>query len=379
MSKKPTILVTSAAGKTGMPTTLQLLEKGHPVRAFVRRADHRAKRLADAGAEIFVGDHFALPDMRSAMAGVGRAYFCAPAAPGGLLFSHVFATAAQEARLEHVVMLSQWLAHADHPSFFTRETWLTEQMFKRLPETSLTINNVGWFADNYFMVLESAAQFGLLTMPLGDGNVKKDAPPSNEDIARVSVAALIDPGAHAGKTYRPTGPTLLSPNEIAATLGKVLERKVRYWDVPDSMVLKAFTAEGYSPALQSQFVGYYTEEYRRGSFAVGAPSGAVEAVTGRAPEDFETIARRYAASRPEARRTAAARLRAMRNFARLLATRSATPAKVERLREHALLTRPEFSFDSAAWRKTHDPAAGFTPDRPNLDDRVAVVEATAPA
>ncbi|MCG8506011.1 MAG: NAD(P)H-binding protein, partial [Sphingomonadales bacterium] len=76
MSKKPTILVTSAAGKTGMPTTLQLLEKGHPVRAFVRRADHRAKRLADAGAEIFVGDHFALPDMRSAMAGVGRAYFC---------------------------------------------------------------------------------------------------------------------------------------------------------------------------------------------------------------------------------------------------------------------------------------------------------------
>ncbi len=38
---KPTILVTSAAGNTGIPTTLQLLEKGYPVRAFVRRDDRR--------------------------------------------------------------------------------------------------------------------------------------------------------------------------------------------------------------------------------------------------------------------------------------------------------------------------------------------------
>ena len=64
---KPTILVTSAAGNTGIPTTLQLLEKGYPVRAFVRRDDHRAKRLSEAGAEIFVGDQFSITDMRRAM------------------------------------------------------------------------------------------------------------------------------------------------------------------------------------------------------------------------------------------------------------------------------------------------------------------------
>ncbi len=42
---KPKILVTSAAGNTGIPTTLQLLEKGFSVRAFVRSDDHRARRL----------------------------------------------------------------------------------------------------------------------------------------------------------------------------------------------------------------------------------------------------------------------------------------------------------------------------------------------
>ena len=77
---KPKILVTSAAGNTGIPTTLQILEKGFPVRAFVRSNDHRTRRLEDAGAEIFVGDQYSITDMRRAMDGVQRAYHCVPAA-----------------------------------------------------------------------------------------------------------------------------------------------------------------------------------------------------------------------------------------------------------------------------------------------------------
>jgi NAD(P)H dehydrogenase (quinone) len=173
MSTKPKILVTSAAGNTGIPTTLQLLEKGYPVRAFVRSDDHRAKRLKDAGAEIFVGDQFAISDMRRAMDGVQRAHHCAPGAPNHLHFGTVFAIAAHEAKLEHVVMLGQWLSAFDHPSIATREVWLNEQALKLLPDTTLTVNNVGWFAENYFMVLEPMAQLGILPMPLGDGNVKK--------------------------------------------------------------------------------------------------------------------------------------------------------------------------------------------------------------
>ncbi len=78
---QPRILVTSAAGNTGIPATLQLLEHGFPVRAFVRRYDDRAKRLEDAGAEIFVGDQYSIADMRKAISGVQRAYHCSPTAP----------------------------------------------------------------------------------------------------------------------------------------------------------------------------------------------------------------------------------------------------------------------------------------------------------
>lgn len=53
---KPRILVTSAAGNTGLQTTKQLLEKGFPVRALVRRADKQSDSLKALGAEIRVGN-----------------------------------------------------------------------------------------------------------------------------------------------------------------------------------------------------------------------------------------------------------------------------------------------------------------------------------
>ena len=363
MSKKPKILVTSAAGKTGMPTTLQLLDKGYAVRALVRRDDQRARRLKAAGADVMVGNQYALNDMRLAMRDVQRAYLCAPTAPNGLHFNTVFAIAAHERRLEHVVTLSQWLSHPNHPSVFTREVWLGDAMLNLLPDTTHTVNNVGWFADNYFMVLESAAQLGIFPMPLGDGTVKKNAPPSNEDIAAVSVGALIDPAAHAGKAYRPTGPELLSPNDIADVMGRALGRSVVYRDVSEAMVSKAFRALGFPDALQTQF-RRYADEYRRGAFAVNAPTNAVRDVGGREPEDFETIARRVVAERPEARRTLGNRFAALRNFARLLLTQRLDFDAVERQREHVLLDAPTYARDDTAWRAAHDPNAGFVPDSP---------------
>jgi NAD(P)H dehydrogenase (quinone) len=301
MTDKPKILVTSAAGKTGLPTTLQLLQKGFPVRAFVRRNDERAARMKAAGAEIFVGNQYSIADMRNAMKGIRRACQCAPTAPNGLHFNAVFTVAAYEANLQHVVTLGQWLSSANHPSWFTREIYLSDILIKMSPEMSVTTVNVGWLADNYMMVLEPAAQLGLLTMPLGDGSEKKNAPPSNEDIASVVVGALIDPTTHAGKTYRPTGPELLSPNEIAAIIGKVLGRKVRYRNVSEKMFLKAIKAvppTNYSEAAVTQ-LRIYAEEYRRGTFAVGAPTKVVKTVGGRDPESFEAMTRRIVSQRPE--------------------------------------------------------------------------------
>jgi len=41
---KPRILVLTAAGRTGMPVALQLLDEGFPVTAIAHRADQRSER-----------------------------------------------------------------------------------------------------------------------------------------------------------------------------------------------------------------------------------------------------------------------------------------------------------------------------------------------
>ena len=360
MSIKPKLLVTSAAGKTGLPTALQLLEKGYPVRAFVRRNDHRAVRLKSAGADLFIGDQYRLDDMRRAMTGIQRAYHCAPTAPNGLHFSNVFCVAAHENGVEHIVTLSQWLSQPEHPSLFTREVFLSDHVLAMIPDATLTTINVGWFADNYFMVLEPAAQLGLWTMPLGDGTVPKNAPPSNEDIASVVAGAMTDPAQHAGRTYRPTGPNLVSPNDIASALGKALSRRVRYVDIPEAVFLKALAAlrpANFSEDAMSQ-LRIYAEEYRNGTFAVGGPTDAVERVGGRKPEDIDAIARRIVAARPEAVRSLRNRSRAVFNFLKIAMTAKPDTNAIMRRRGHVLIDRPQMCLDNTEWRSSHAQGAG---------------------
>ena len=81
---KPRILVLTAAGRTGMPVALQLLDEGFPVTAFVHKADQRSERLKAKGADIVVGSLTDINDMRIAMTGARRASFCAPTEAGTL-------------------------------------------------------------------------------------------------------------------------------------------------------------------------------------------------------------------------------------------------------------------------------------------------------
>lgn len=358
MSRKPKILVTSAGGNTGLPVALRLLAQGFPVRAVVKREDARAVRLRDAGAEVMVADLYSTVDMRRAMQNVERAYHCAPTAPNGLHFAAVFASAAQEARLEHVVVMGQWLSSPNHPSVFTREVWLSEQIMRALPETTLTVVNPGWFAANYFMVLNIAAQLGVLPMPLGDGDTKKNAPPSNESIAAVAANALADPATHAGHIYRPTGPELLSPNEIAAGMGQALGRQVRYQDLSERMFLKALAANppGNFSWLALSQLALYTEEYRRGAFAINAPTDVVQTVGGLPPEPFSKTAARAADTMPSTRATMSNKLAALWGFFKTGITPRPDLNRILEVRDIFPLTSPSFVGDSPEWGDTHDPA-----------------------
>jgi uncharacterized protein YbjT (DUF2867 family) len=347
--QKPAILVTGATGKTGGATTVQLLAKGYPVRALVHRTDQRSERLAKRGAKVVVGSLEDMTDLRLAMAGVARAYFCPPLEPGTLRRASMFAAAAKDAKLEVVVALSQWVASADHPAAHAREKWLSDRIFQWTPGVDAVIVNPGFFADNYMLALEPMAHFGLMGMPLGNG---LNAPPSNEDIARVIVGALTNPAPHIGKSYRPTGPRLLSPGEIAAAIGKALGRKVKYQDVPMKLFFKVAKSLGISDFVIEE-LSYFLLDYQRNAFGLGAPTDAVLEVGGMAPEPFEETARRYVEETGFARRTFRSNLTAVHNLVAGLVTSAPAPSSIARRLHLPTLNHPVLAAESNSWRASH--------------------------
>jgi NAD(P)H dehydrogenase (quinone) len=346
------VLVTGATGKIGGAVAAQLLERGIKTRAMVHRDDARSARLRDLGAEVVVADMFDIQQVTAATTGVDRLYFNPPWHPHVLDSAVAFAVAARRAGVEVVVALGQWLASPEHPSQMTRHAWLTDQLFELLPNTAHVAVDPGFFADGYLQLVPMAAQLGVFPFPIGAG---RNAPPSNEDIARVAVGALLDPHRHDGRAYRPTGPTLLSGAEMADAIGEALGRRVRHIDMPARMFMKALRVNGkrlrYDRFFQSG-MRHSVHESALGTWEVGGPTTHVRDVAGVEPEDFLTIARRYVTG-PESRRTAGNFMRQLWNMMLIGVTPMHRLDRFDRLQQHPYPAHPRLAGNSVVWRNEH--------------------------
>jgi NAD(P)H dehydrogenase (quinone) len=355
--KTTRVLVTGATGRIGGAVAAQLLEKGVTTRAMVHRSDTRSARLQALGAEVVVADMFDIQQVQAALDGVDRLYVNPPYHPHALDSAVAFAVAARRSGVEAVVALGQWLASPEHPSLMTRQVWLTDKLFELLPDTAHVAVDPGYFADNYLNVVPLAAQLGVLPTPTGLGS---NAPPSNEDIARVAVGALLDPHRHDGRAYRPTGPAMLSGDEIAEAVGEALGRRVRHLDVPPWMFMRAVRVNAKRLGADLFFessLRHYLPEHALGSFEVGGPTTHVKDVAGVEPEDFLTIARRYTTG-PDSRRTAGNLLRQIWNFTLTGLVPMHRLDRFDRRQQHPQPAHPRYSGESAVWRSEHPAPAG---------------------
>jgi hypothetical protein len=135
-------------------------------------------------------------------------------------------------------------------------------------------------------------------------------------------------------------------------LGYVLGRKVRHVNLPLWMFYKAARMDGFDRFALSG-MAHYLHELNAGTFAVNAPTGDVLATTGREPESFETIARRYAAL-PQMQRT-------FGNTARALAQFLTVPFRpgldVKRYGAQFSIPappNPQCAIESDRWKHEHD-------------------------
>ncbi len=298
---KEQLLVTSATGKTGFVATLHLLNDGYPVRILVRSRNARATELEKRGAELIIGSLTNYNDLSNALRGVRRVYYCHPFIPNLLANTALFIRVAEEQGVEVVVNMGQWLAEFDNQK--SNHTNQIKETYKLYEQAGLKVIQFipGYFADNILFVVEFAIRFGLMIAPLGKG---RNPAVSTEDLGLCIAALLKNPEPYIGKRLHPTGPTSMSGSQMAQVFSHVLGRKVRYVDMPLWMFVKGAAKSGKEFGVDmftiSQARHYFTE-YQANKFDVGGPTSVVKDLTGKEPDDFETIVRRWVAHSPYTR------------------------------------------------------------------------------
>ena len=248
-------LVTGATGDTGRPTVKLLLEKGHRVRAMARKQDERSERLKGMGAEVVYGDLLNLDDLRAATDGVARAYFVYPLADGLVESTVLFAQAAKEGGVEHIANMSHKQSRPHARSKATLNHWLSEQVFG-WSGIGVTHLRVTFFAE-WLLYIAPLIRQGRYVVPFDPGS--RFAPMPASDIARVVVGILEEPAGHAGKAYQLHGPVEHTHEELAAIVGRVLGRDIRFEQVDVSTFLQLLGLENDS-ARRSHFTSVRVDQ-----------------------------------------------------------------------------------------------------------------------
>ncbi|HEY0536934.1 MAG TPA: NAD(P)H-binding protein [Actinoallomurus sp.] len=210
------ILVTGAAGgrqgSTGRHVARMLLERGRPVRAFVRSEDARAAELRTLGAEVIVGDLREITSVIPAVRGVRRAFFTYPVTGGMLDATAVFAAAARQEGLERVVDVSQLAADPGAGTPHMRRHWVSEQVFDRAGVGAIHLRAAVFFEN--LAVVADAGDGRELALPLGSPETVLPLI-AGTDVARVATGLLTAPSGEIDPICRLTGEVM--------TIGKAAE------------------------------------------------------------------------------------------------------------------------------------------------------------
>jgi len=277
------ILITTA-GKVGAEAARLLAGRGVPVRALVRNPE-KVTAVAQAGVDVCTGDLEIPATIDAAMRGVTSVVLVSSAIPREELN---VVDSAVRAGVQHVVKITS-KASADSPVARRRGQFEIENglIASGLGYTLLR-NNA--YMQNFLMMANGIAQTSSFATATGDGRIGHI---DTRDVAAVAAEIAASPAVHAGRTYWPTGPEVLSAAEVAVVLSKVLGRRIVFHPITVAeqkqamldMGLPENVAEDNARAVALMAEGdcdYVTND--------------VLTILGRPPRSFEQFAADYAAA-----------------------------------------------------------------------------------
>jgi uncharacterized protein YbjT (DUF2867 family) len=220
--RRLTVILVTTAGKVGSETVRLLRQRDLPVRVLLRDPA-KARPLAEAGAEVAIGDLDVPASIDAAMTGIDTVVLVSPAVPAQEL--NVIGAAAREGA-GHVIKATS-KASADSP--IARRRWQTEieagLAASGIPHTLLRSNA---YMQNVLMLAPVIAQTNSFGSAAGQGRTGMvDA----RDVAAAAAQIASSPAEHAGQTYWLSGPEPISNYDVAAVLSQLLSRTITYREI----------------------------------------------------------------------------------------------------------------------------------------------------
>jgi NAD(P)H dehydrogenase (quinone) len=278
------ILVTGAAGKTGLAVLRALQALGAPRRGLVR-SELQADAVSALGAEPVIGDMQGKGVLAAAMQGARAVYLICPNVHRGELeIGTVAIKAAKDAGVErfvfHSVLYPQIEAMPHH--------WLKLRVEEQLIASGLdfAILQPASYMQNILPYIDTIRISGEYLVPYSVDSVF--TPVDLHDVAEVA-AKVLTTKEHSHAIYALAGPQKLSSKEMAKAAGvavgidaKAVEQPIKDWQ----RAARANKLDDYAIDTLSKMFAFYDEH------GFGASSFTLDALLGRRPTSFEEFLRR---------------------------------------------------------------------------------------
>jgi uncharacterized protein YbjT (DUF2867 family) len=248
-------VITGATGHTGSVAAEALLAAGEEVRVLVRDAG-KAERLRAAGAEVFVADLGDPEAFGRAVRGAQGVFLLSPpdlhaqdfiGERKRLTQRQVDVLAAEE--VPHVVLLSSTGAqHASGTGLILSTHHAEEQL--RASGLAATFVRAGYFVENWGAVVQAVKSDGVL--PSFTAAERRMPSVCTRDIGNTVARALLD-GPRGVRVIELSGPSDVSPKEVAATFSRILGKPVRVAEAPLAAIVPTFTSLGMSENIAGLF------------------------------------------------------------------------------------------------------------------------------
>jgi len=283
MSKKLKVLVTGATGNTGSLLVPALLRENVDVRIFVRDAA-KAKPLEDLGAEVVTGDLNKTETILPAVKNVDKIYLLTWNGETQLQQAeNVLNAAKEDGGNPHIIRHSMW---GPDNSRIIKQGYKIEEMIKSsgLPWTILKPT---FYMQNTMMAAQTISSDGMIYWDMKDGKLGMI---DVRDIADSAFSVITGEG-HEGKSYILTGPVAISFNDIAKTFSRVLDKEVKYVNVPGEASLQAMIGMGVPEWIAKGYVEL-SEGFSE-NFA-NSTTKNIEILTGHPARSFEQFSNDFA-------------------------------------------------------------------------------------